>query len=63
MELSSKYACKCQGFPGTQEPFLPHNLARLPKNFLVTGFRVNGEKKLCGAVLSGRTPCFSIGAT
>ena len=30
--------------------------------FLATGFRVNREKKICGAILSVRTLFFSIGA-
>jgi hypothetical protein len=38
-------------------------MARPPKNFLATGFRVNCEKKICGAILSVRTICFSIGTT
>jgi hypothetical protein len=38
-------------------------MARPPKNFLATGFRVNREKKIYGAILSVRTFCFSIDAT
>jgi hypothetical protein len=38
-------------------------MARPPKNFLAAGFRANCEKKNCGAILSVRTICFSIGAT
>jgi hypothetical protein len=59
----SKHTHKWQGFPGTQRPFLTHNMARPPKDFLATGFRVNPEKKICGATLSVRILCFSIGAT
>src|SRR4029450_12060327 len=38
-------------------------MARPPKNFLATGFRVNREEKICGAILSVRILCFNIGAT
>src|SRR5258708_6615965 len=38
-------------------------MARPPKNFLARGFRVNHEKKSCGATLSVRAICFSIGTT
>jgi hypothetical protein len=38
-------------------------MARPPKDFLARGFRVNHEKKSCGATLSVRAICFSIGTT
>jgi hypothetical protein len=63
MELPNKYGRKCQGFPGTWLPFLTHNMAKPPKDFLATSFRVNSEKKSCGATLSVRGLFFSIGAT
>jgi hypothetical protein len=54
---------KYQGFLGMPSPFLTHNMARPPKDFLARGFRVNHEKKSCGATLSVRAICFSIGTT
>src|SRR4051794_9113023 len=38
-------------------------MARPPQDFLARGFRVNHEKKSCGATLSVRAICFSIGTT
>src|SRR5690242_9906125 len=60
--MTKSIRAKCYGFPRVHLPFLPHNMARPPKDFLATGFRVNCEKKSCGATLSVRALCFSIGA-
>ena len=60
--MAEAICAKCYGFPRMHLPFLPHNVARHHKNFLAIGFRVNGEKKICGAILSVRTLSFSIGA-
>ena len=37
---------KCYGFPRVHLPFLPHNMARPPKNVVVTDFRVSPKKNL-----------------
>src|SRR5262249_33053196 len=37
----SKYARKCYGFPRAHLPFLPHNMARPPKNMFATALRVS----------------------
>src|SRR6266446_503506 len=62
---SSKYACKCHGLPRAHMPFLTHNMARPPKDFFATDFRVSPRKicgKICSATLSGRTIFLSIEA-
>ena len=41
-----QYARKCPGFPRVHLPFLTHNMARPPKNMLVTDFRVSPKKNL-----------------
>src|SRR6266702_1667068 len=42
----SKYARKCYGFPRAHLPFLPHNMARPPKNMFATALRVSPTKNV-----------------
>jgi hypothetical protein len=42
----SKYARKCYGFPRAHLPFLPHNMARPPKNMFATALRVSPKKNV-----------------
>src|SRR5215471_1620693 len=61
----SKYARKGYGFPRAHLPFLPHNMARPPKNMFATALHVSPKKnvrKTESAILSGRTIFFSIEA-
>jgi hypothetical protein len=42
----SKYARKCYGFPRAHLPFLPHNMARPPKNMFATALHVSPKKNV-----------------
>src|SRR5712692_4643898 len=42
----SKYARKCYGFPRTHLPFLPHNMARPPKNMFATALHISPKKNV-----------------
>ena len=60
--IRSKY----YGFSRVLLPFLPHNMARPPKNMFATALRVSPQKnwrKTDSATFSVRTLCFSIDAS
>ena len=49
----SKHTHKWQGFPGTQRPFLTHNMARPPADFCAARLRGHRRCKIPDATLSG----------